>query len=91
MTTRTLIKTNGMQVPIERQSIKAITALLNADCLDTVNLRRDGLVMIVDDAGQQKQLPVNAHATRLYLSVCRPGVVYQIRGDVVVVPDSDFN
>jgi len=47
-------------------------------------------VMIVDDAGHQKGLPVNAAATALYHARCLPGTTHQIVGDVVIVPDSDF-
>lgn len=35
-------------------------------------------------------LPLNQEATRLYLDNCRPETEHQIVGDVVVVPDSDF-
>lgn len=35
-------------------------------------------------------LPVNHEATRLYHLNCRPGITHQIVGDVVIVPDDDF-
>jgi hypothetical protein len=34
--------------------------------------------------------PVNEEATRLYHANCLPGTTHQILGDVVVVPDHDF-
>lgn len=34
--------------------------------------------------------PVNAEATRLYHGTCVPGVTHQIVGDVVIVPDQDY-
>lgn len=34
--------------------------------------------------------PVNAQATVLYHLNCAPGTAHQIVGDVVIVPDSDF-
>ncbi|SCK49474.1 hypothetical protein VAR608DRAFT_4928 [Variovorax sp. HW608] len=34
--------------------------------------------------------PVNAEATRLYHTTCVPGATHQIVGDVVVVPDYDY-
>lgn len=35
--------------------------------------------------------PVNAKATALYHSVCRPGTTHQIVGDVIVVVDADVD
>jgi len=58
--------------------------------LDTVSLRRDGLVMLVDDLGHDKGSPINEAATKLYRSVCVPGTTHVIRGDVVVTFDNDF-
>ncbi|MGH7462669.1 MAG: hypothetical protein ACREMA_16800, partial [Longimicrobiales bacterium] len=59
--------------------------------LDTVNLRDEGRhVMLLDDLGHHKQLPVNQKASELYWSVCRPGTTHTIRGDVVIVRDDDF-
>jgi hypothetical protein len=54
-----------------------------------VNLR-DGRIMIVDDLGHPKELPVNVEATVLYHSVCRPGTTHEIRGDVAVTLDENF-
>lgn len=34
--------------------------------------------------------PVNAGATKLYHTVCKPGVTHQIVGDVAIVHDKDF-
>lgn len=63
-------------------------------------------VMIVDDHGydtkaitdgnstllvpMKARKPVNAEATRLYHLNCMPGTTHQIVGDVVIVPDEDF-
>jgi hypothetical protein len=63
------------------------------DTIDTVTLRHMGSpmhVMLVDDIGAAKKLPVNVEATRLYHLNCRPGTTHEIRGDVVIVPDEDF-
>lgn len=70
-------------------SIDEAQRLINADILDSVSLR-NGMVMLVDDLGHAKDLPVNYAATFLYHGVCRTGVEWQIRGDVVIVPDADF-
>lgn len=91
---RAVIKTDGSNVQLpEPKTMKACHALIGADTLDTVTLRHMGYpmhVMLVDDAGHSKGLPVNTEATRLYHMNCRPGTTHTIRGDVVVVPDEDF-
>ena len=91
---RKLIRTDGstMALPSGR-SMEWLRTLIKADTLDTVNLRHLGepaQVMLLDDEGYAKGLPVNAEATQLYLANCRPGTTHQIRGDVVVVFDHDF-
>ena len=63
--------------------------MIGADTLDTVNLR-DGRVMIVDDVGLVDGKPINAAATALYHSVCRPGTTNPIAGDVAIAWDRDF-
>jgi len=89
-TLRRIIRADGsvelLEVP---QTISEIHALINADTLDSVRLH-NGMVMALDDIGHLKNLPVNYAATFLYHGVCRPGVQWQILGDVVIVPDSDF-
>lgn len=85
-----VIRVSGVEEAIEgAPRIATIETLIGADCLDTVNLR-DGRVMLVDDNGISKGLPVNPVATGLYHAVCRPGTTHQIRGDVAVVYDNDF-
>lgn len=83
-----------------------ITRMLQAEALDTVNLR-DGRVMLVDDNGWESKLldrgsgvfervtirplkPINAAATKLYRSVCTPGTTHQIAGDVAITLDQHF-
>lgn len=92
---RCLIKTDGSTVPIESKTTMAeCHMLIGANTLDTVTMRHMGNprhVMLVDDLGHSKRLPVNAEATRLYHLNCRPGTTHTIRGDVVVVPDDDFS
>lgn len=68
---------------------KEIDAIIGAQFLDHVNLR-DGRMMWVDDLGHDKQLPTNAIATELYWSVCRPGTLHRIVGDVVITNEADF-
>jgi hypothetical protein len=89
--TRKLIRHDGTEIETGRLSLDDVHALIGADYLDTVNLRdQHGHVMLVDDLGHRKELPVNMKATALYLTVCVPETRHQIRGDVVIVPDGDF-
>lgn len=85
-----IIRVGGAEEAIDgAPRTAAIRSRINAECLDTVNLR-DGRVMLVDDNGVSKKLPVNAAATGLYHAVCKPGTTHQIRGDVAVVYHDDF-
>ncbi|MYN42453.1 hypothetical protein GTP55_24225 [Duganella sp. FT109W] len=85
-----IIRVGGAEEVITgRATIAGIESAINAETLDTVNLR-DGRVMLVDDLGISKKLPVNEVATKLYHSVCRKGTTAQIHGDVAVVYDEDF-
>ena len=69
--------------------VKQIEQLINASCLDTVDLR-DGRLMFVDDLGYSRGLPDNVEATGLYHRVCKPGTTHRIKGDVVIGRDEDF-
>jgi hypothetical protein len=52
---------------------------------------KDGVhVMIVDDVGHRKDLPINNKATYLYWEKCVRPVFHVIRGDVLIVPDEDY-
>lgn len=91
---RRLIRTDGTseELPTPR-TMGNLHAMIGATTVDTVNLRHMGHplhVMVLDDEGQAKRLPVNSDATKLYHANCRPGTTHTIRGDVVVVPDEDF-
>lgn len=75
--------------------LSGIRKLLGADCLDTViithDLGRPVIVMMVDDTGMIDHKPVNQYATALYHSVCKPGTIHAIHGDVALVHDEDFS
>lgn len=94
MSTRRIIRTNGhVEILTGRQTMKSIGNAINASAMDSVVLRHLGQplqVMLVDDLGHSKNLPVNEKATRLYLANCVPGTTHVIRGDVCIVPDEDF-
>lgn len=89
---RLVIRTNGTIEKLAKPiGINAVHATIKASTLDTVNLIDRIHVMLLDDVGHDKRLPVNDEATKLYLDRCMPGATHQIRGDVVIVPDSDFS
>ncbi|MGE8688596.1 MAG: DUF3846 domain-containing protein [Achromobacter sp.] len=87
--TRKLIRANGAETELHGpHAIQDICQMIGADALDTVSLSDRVHVMLVDDQGILKNLPVNPAATRLYQDA--RGIPHQIRGDVVIVPDSDY-
>lgn len=93
---RRLFRTDGSAEDLpSRRSMSNLQAMIGATVGCTVTLRHMGNnplhVMICDDLGHQKGLPVNEQATKLYWANCRPGTTHEIRGDVVVVPDMDFS
>lgn len=94
MTTRKLIRTDGTEVELTGpHALDDICQMIGADTLDIVALRHLGHplhVMLVDDLGIRKELPINSKATDLYWANCIPGTTHQIRGNVVIVPDGDY-
>ncbi|KCB24871.1 hypothetical protein [Bordetella hinzii] len=88
---RKLIRADGTVTELNGpHAIEDVRSMIGADALDIVRLADRVHVMLVDDLGHPKGLAVNAEATRLYHEVCIPGTTHPIRGDVVVVPDSDY-
>lgn len=91
---RRLIRADGTSEELATpRTMGNIHAMIGATAVDTVILRHMGHplhVMLCDDLGHDKRLPVNAEATKLYHFNCKPGTTHTIRGDVVVVPDDDF-
>ncbi|MBB1630273.1 hypothetical protein [Cupriavidus sp. UME77] len=90
-TIRKVILADGAEVELDGpRTTQQICNRIGADTLDVVLLKDRRHVMLVDDLGHPKGLPVNAKATQLYWDVCVPGTTHQIRGAVVIVPDGDF-
>jgi hypothetical protein len=91
---RKIIRADGTNEDLPGpKPMTSLKALIGADTIDTVSLRHMGTplhVMLVDDNGHGKKLPVNAEATNLYHANCVPGTTHAILGDVAVVPDDDF-
>lgn len=92
-----ILRTDGTKVEYDQPPAKALALMkwiqkeidAEASGCDTVNLR-DGRVLVVDDTGAVTGKPENAEATKLYLSVCRPGTTWTICGDAAVCWDEDF-
>jgi len=88
---RKIIRADGTEIGLDAAvSIVQACKLIGAETLDTVMLADRVHVMLVDDNGYERDLPVNQKATALYLKRCRTGTTHEIVGDVVIVPDSDF-
>jgi len=86
---RKLIRADGVETDLHGpHALQDVRQMIGADALDTVSLADRVHVMLVDDDGISKGLPVNPAATRLYQDA--RGIPHQIRGDVVIVPDSDY-
>lgn len=88
---RKLIHSDGSETDlIVPHQICQIKDLIGADMLDNVLLKDREHVMLVDDIGHKKGLPINKKATDLYWEKCGGQNDHVIRGDVVIVPDNDF-
>lgn len=88
---RIVIRTDGTIEKLPKPiGTHQVHQLIKASTLDTVVLLDRIHVMLVDDAGVDRCRLMNEEATKLYLDRCMPGTTHMIRGDVVVVPDSDF-
>jgi hypothetical protein len=91
--TRRLLRTDGTVIELDGpKDMAEIEALIGGDCeaTDVVMLRDRLHVMILDDTGASRNLPVNPAATALYHEICVAGTTWPIRGDVVILPDTDF-
>lgn len=94
MATYAVIRVNGSTTDVATTRkgsalLREVCKEIGADTIDTVNLR-DGRVMLVDDTGMVDGKPRNEQATQLYWSVCKPGIVHPICGDVAIAMDEDF-
>ena len=91
---RRIIRADGSELPLDRvPTVRELESMIGAATLDTVSLRHlDGplQVMLLDDAGHSKGLPINLAATKLYWARCGRQVDHVIRGDVVIVFDDDY-
>jgi hypothetical protein len=87
-----VIKVDGTETLFEEKpSIQKIYRAIGCDCVDTVILDRNlQQIMMVDDTGMCDGKPANPKATALYRSICKPGTLHSIHGDVAIVNDGDF-
>lgn len=49
-----------------------------------------GVGFMIETRCVKARKPVNAEATKLYHSICKPGTTHQIVGDVIIANDEDF-
>lgn len=87
---RFILHCDGRKTPIpEPVDYEDAADLIGATLLNVVDLR-DGRMLMVDESGHPKGLPLNPFGTNLYRSVCRPGTTSTVVGDVLVVPAVEF-
>lgn len=83
-----------------------IKRMIGAEVTDSVNLRDGRVMIVDDNGWETEtdasepgyikikptrpKKPINEQATRIYLSLCRPGTTHQIAGDVAIAWDEDF-
>jgi hypothetical protein len=88
-----LLRTDGTHIDLgaDEVPIAQVQVMLNATALDTVSLRQfvPMHLMLVDDNGHARGLPLNRVATALYLHNCRPGCTHVIVGDVVIIEENE--
>lgn len=89
---RKIIRTDGtvIDLPERAHSLDELHRLTNVDCFDAVMLSDGVHVMLVDDTGLLKGLPMNTKATCLYWNTCGGPTNHFIAGDVAIVPDVDY-
>lgn len=87
-----IIAVDGTETIIQQKpEINRVCKAIGCEYIDTITLKRSPrIVMLVDDVGMIDKKPVNPKATALYHSVCKPGTVWPICGNVAIVHDTDF-
>lgn len=89
---RMLIRTDGATAAFDEPvPIEVIKRMLGTRMLDFVMLADGVHVMIIDDWGRNKELPVNVPGTALYWEKCGGQNEFNIHGDVFICPDADPN
>lgn len=88
---RKLIRADGTVTELHGpHAMQDVKQMIGATTVGAIRLHDGVHIMLVDDDGHAKELPVNAEGTRLYHDVCVPGTTWRIVGDVVIVPDYDY-
>lgn len=85
-----LIRAAGAVFSLEHYapSLERIRSLLKAELLDCINLH-NGHVMLIDDNGIAKGLPINRTATQIYQCTRLAPSDHEIFGDAVIMPNGD--
>lgn len=93
MKTRRLMRADrtGMDLP-DGKTLDWLRDLIGARTVQVIRLRHwDGHVLMFDNEGLHKRLPVNDRATRLYRFAVIQPTLREIRGDAVIYPDEAFS
>ncbi len=96
-----IIRVDGTETIVDkRPTIAVIADWIGCESLDFVRIGKNPAngprqtTMAVDDIGAgfegSAPKPINPKATALYWSICVPGTVECIHGDVVIFNDEDF-
>lgn len=89
-TSRRMIAIEGNQLGLNAShTVDEIADMIGTEDLSVIKLKH-GMVMLIDDAGQEKKLPINYLATAIVYGSQPYGIEREIRGDVVIAPDTDF-
>lgn len=87
---RKLLHTDGTFLDFHKPvPMDEIRGYLGTTSLHVILLKDRIHVMIIDDFGATKELPVNQAATAHYWEKCGGPVDWFIRGDAFICPDSD--
>lgn len=90
---RRLVRVDGSVEELPKPvTIEGVSRLIDAQTLDVIALH-DALkhVLLVDDNGYAKGLPVNTFATLLYRMQSGGKSIALVLGDCVLCPDEDFS
>lgn len=74
------------EIEVKGDPMRFAREVINAT-LDITKVRYQGKLrmMVVDDEGMCKSLPINDEATKAYHANCRPGTVWSIHGPAVIL------
>lgn len=90
MKTALFIQTDGTETPIEPDDGKVFTLDKLQELVGgyvEIIARKNGKIMLGDEDGRMKNLPINRMATDLLHSWLAPAPTVTLVGDILIVPD----